>query len=241
MRVRPVLGILGGMGPLATADFYRKVILATPAERDQDHIPVVMVADPTVPDRSAALLGHGDDPLPVLRRSIDGLSALGATFVAIPCNSVHAFLGALRSGSPIPILDMIDETARRVRGRDPNARTVGLLATAVTIQMGLYHEAMDRYGLRVLTPSKVDQERLVAPAIAAVKQGGIGLKTRQLLIEAAMLLRDRGTDVIVAGCTEIPIALSQTDVDMQLIDATQALAEAVVAHWAVRQDEEIAH
>jgi aspartate racemase len=199
--------------------------------RDQDHIPVVMVADPTVPDRSAALLSTGEDPLPALRRGVEGLVALGATFIAVPSNAAHAFLDPIRQGCPALILDMINETAHRVRRVAPTARAVGLLATAATIQIGLYHAAMARQGLRVLTPSGQDQARFVTTAIASVKQGNIGPDTKALLGEAVRSLLDQGADAVVAGCTEIPLALDGTGIDVPFVDATQVLVDAVVAHW----------
>src|SRR5204862_453702 len=106
-----IVGILGGMGPLATADLYRKIILATPAGRDQDHLHVIIDADPSVPDRSAALRGEAPDPTPWLLRGARRLEAAGAAFIAVPCNTAHAFLPALRPQLAIPILATIEEFA----------------------------------------------------------------------------------------------------------------------------------
>ena len=132
-----IIGILGGMGPLATADLYTKIIRATPATRDQEHLHVIIDADPTVPDRSAFLRGLGPDPMPKLTAGAERLERIGAAFIAIPCNTAHAFLPALRGRVGIPILDMVAETAVRVRRDHPSARRVGILATQGTIESGL--------------------------------------------------------------------------------------------------------
>ncbi len=145
------IGILGGMGPLATADFYRKLILATPATRDQDHLPVVIDADPRVPDRTSALRGEGADPLPALVAGATRLRDAGATIGLIVCNTAHAFLPALRDHVALDFLDMIAETAARVATDYPEVRRVGLLATRGTIEARLYHRAFEARDIETTT------------------------------------------------------------------------------------------
>ena len=223
-----IVGILGGMGPLATADLYRKIIQATPARRDQDHLHVVIEADPSVPDRTAALRGEAPDPTPWLVRGAHRLEAAGAAFIAVPCNTAHAFLPAMRPQVGIPILDMIEETAERVRTGFPSARRVGILATAGTVGSGLYHRALERHGLEGLAPSEEVQERLVDAAIAAVKGGESGPEAGERLVEAARTLVDAGAEVLLAACTEIPLALTAEMAPAPLLDPTWVLAEAAV-------------
>ena len=125
----PVIGILGGMGPAATADFYSKLVALTPGSTDQEHPKVVIWADPTVPDRTLALTENGPDPTPWLIRGARVLRESGATTLAIPCNTAHAFLPAISSQLGLPVVHMIDEVARHIRTLSPAVTSVGLLAT----------------------------------------------------------------------------------------------------------------
>ena len=222
-----IVGILGGMGPLATADLYRKIIMATPARCDQEHLHVVIEADPTVPDRSAFLQGIGEDPLPGLTRGAERLAAAGVDFIAMPCNTAHAFLPALRERVAVPFIDMIAETAARVRADYPEARRVGILATAATVGLGLYHSALREYGLAPVQPAEPIQ-RLVSAAIAAVKAGDTGPAVGASLVEASHALIADGAEVLLAACTELPIVLHAAMVPVPLLDPTQVLAEAAV-------------
>ena len=223
-----IVGILGGMGPLATVDLYRKIILTTPARRDQDHLHVIIDADPSVPDRTAALRGEAPDPTPWLVRGARRLEAAGAGFIAMPCNTAHAFLPAVQPQVGIPFLDMIEETAARVRADHPAARRAGILATAGTIGSGLYHRALARHGLDALAPADEVQRRLVDAAIAAVKAGDSGPDAGAWLVEAARSLVEAGAEVLLAACTEIPLALTAEMAPAPLLDPTQVLAEAAV-------------
>ncbi len=221
------IGILGGMGPLATADFYRKIILATPARCDQEHLRVVIEADPSVPDRSAFLQGVGPDPLPALTRGAQRLVAAGADFITIPCNTAHAFLPALREAVALPFLDIVAETAARVRLDYPAVRRVGIMGTASTISTGLYHAALREQGLEPMQPDAAGQA-LVSAAIAAVKGSDTGPETTALLLTAGQGLIDGGAEVLLAACTELPIVLLPGMLPVPLLDPTTILAEAAV-------------
>lgn len=226
---RAVIGILGGMGPLATADLYRKIIETTPAASDQQHIPVVIYADPRVPDRTAALLHGGEDPTPWLVAGARALSEMGADFIVIPCNTAHAFLDDIRPAVDRPILSMIDAAADEVRATWEQVQTVGLLATSGTIASEMYQRAFQQRGLDVIVPDDDVQSRCVAAAIAEVKAGRSGSTATTLLAEAAEHLAARGAGVILAACTEIPIALQQRHIRTPLLDATASLARTAVA------------
>ncbi|CAA9587085.1 MAG: Aspartate racemase [uncultured Thermomicrobiales bacterium] len=222
-----IVGILGGMGPLATADLYRKIVLATPARCDQEHLHIVIEADPSVPDRSAFLQGHGPDPFPALTRGAARLAAAGADFIAIPCNTAHAFLPQLRTRVATPFLDMIAETAARVSADYPRVRRVGILATAGTIGTGLYHAALRDRGLEPLHPDAAGQA-LVGAAIAAIKAGDTGAAVGGRLVEASRALIADGAEVLLAACTELPLVLTPAMLTVPLLDPTQILAEAAV-------------
>ena len=225
---RAVIGILGGMGPLATADLYTKIIQRTAAGSDQEHIPVVIHADPRVPDRTAALLRGGEDPTPWLVHGAQALAAQGATFIVMPCNTAHAFLPRVQPDVERPFLSMIDAAADAVARDVPGARVVGLLATNGTIASDIYQRALRQRGLETIVPDDESQAERVMAAIATVKAGQYGREATALLVEAADGLVARGAQVLLAACTEIPLVLRARDVSAPLIDATDELARAAV-------------
>ena len=219
----PRIGILGGMGPMATADFLAKLARATPVARDQDHFPVTVESTPQIPDRVAALEGHGEDPLPALiavgRRLLDA----GCELIAMPCNTAHFWHGALSAQLGVPFLHIADAVAERLGG----ARRLGLMATTATLRSGLYPQRIG--GTREWQfPVEAEMLQQVMPGVAAVKRDDLR-GAGELLRPVARRLASCGIDTLVLGCTEIPLALTQADVDVPVIDATMALAEATVA------------
>jgi len=222
-----IVGILGGMGPAATADFYLKLINATPAEKDQDHIRTVIWSDPTVPDRSAALIGGGEDPTPYLVRGAHRLADCGASFIVIPCNTAHAFRVAIEQATGVPVLDMIAATASALGTGVPTPSAVGVLATDGTLSTGLYREALTAEGYRSIEPDSEVQLRLM-DALASIKAGDVGRQTQTGLGQAANHLVGRGADVLIAGCTEVVLGLRSDCVSVPVIDPAQVLAELIV-------------
>jgi len=233
---RAIIGILGGMGPLATADLYQKIIEFTPAATDQQHIPVVIYADPRVPDRSEALLRDGEDPTPWLVHGARALTGMGADFIVMPCNTAHAFLDGIQPAIDKPIVSMIDAAADEIRNDYPEAKTVGLLATGGTITSEIYQRALQSRGIDVIVPDDDIQRRCVTAAIREVKAGRAGKPATTLLSEAAQHLTERGADVLLAACTEIPVVFQQRHTETPLVDATGALARIAVA-TAIHLDE----
>lgn len=229
---RPIVGILGGMGPAATADLYAKIITATPATRDQDHLHVVIWADPTVPDRSTALLHGGEDPTPWLLHGARQLVAMGASFIAVPCNTAHAFFPAIERTIAAPFMHMMDETATAVELAHPSIARVGLLATTGTIASGLYQKWFARHHIEVVVPNDDLQERVVMAAIHRVKAGETGQETTNLLADAAVSLVEHGAEALIAGCTELPLVFRDGNASVPVIDPTRVLAEAIVRRAA---------
>lgn len=222
-----IIGILGGMGPAATADFYAKLVSMTPGRSDQDHLRTVIWSDPTIPDRTEALLGNGPDPTPWLLNGGRVLREAGATIIAIPCNTAHAFVPRIADHVGLPIIHMIGEVADHLTTLRPAVRTAGLLATTGTVRAGLYQEWLDRYGIRLVLPDDADQDGEVMAAIRAVKAGTLGTATASLT-RAARRLTARGAQAIIAGCTEIPLGLPSDAVGVPLIDPAAILARALV-------------
>ncbi|HDL85860.1 MAG TPA: amino acid racemase, partial [Candidatus Acetothermia bacterium] len=147
------IGILGGMGPEATVELFRRIIALTPAKRDQDHLHVLIDSNPKIPDRTAAIRGQGESPLPLLIAAAKNLERAGADFIIIPCNTAHHWLHELREIISIPIIDMIGQTAERVASQQSSAQWIGLLSTEGTLRSGLYQNAFASRGIALLVPN----------------------------------------------------------------------------------------
>ena len=198
------LGVLGGMGPLASAHFMARLTLLTPAARDQDHIPAVLWSDPRVPDRTRGRLAGGDDPLPWLLRGVRGLRAAGCSAIAIPCNTAHGWFEEM-AAEAVPLLHIVDATAEALRRVAPSG-TVGIMGTAATLAMRLYQDRLEAAGWRCIVPGEAEMTRLVSPAIASVKANRVA-DAYPPLAEAALSLAARGARAVILGCTEIPLGI----------------------------------
>ena len=240
-----ILGVLGGMGPLASAQFMLRLTLLTPAARDQDHIPTVLWSDPRVPDRTRGKLadierGGGEDPEPWLLRGIRGLKAAGAHAIAIPCNTAHGWYDAM-AAEGLPILHIVDAAAAELRKvapptdprGDPRGGTIGLMGTAATLRMRLYQDRLESQGWTCLTPSDDEMVTRVTPAIGLVKANRVA-EAYAPLAEIVMSLTARGARAVVLGCTEIPLGIlagPHETLPVPNIDTIDALALAAIA-WA---------
>lgn len=225
-RKSPLVGILGGMGPAATVDFYSKLIAATPAATDQEHLRVMIWADPSVPDRTRALTGGGEDPTDSLVAGAQQLKDAGAAFYVVTCNGAHAFMPQVRQQVDLEYLSIIEVTTEHIAAL-PYASAVGLLATEATLTAGLYQESLARQGIDPVIPDPQGQH-VVMEAIYAVKAGTLTMEQERALVAVAEELVEDGADVIVAACTEIPLALSAGDSPRPLIDPSLLLANEVV-------------
>jgi aspartate racemase len=228
-----VLGVLGGMGPLASAQFMLRLTLLTPAVRDQDHIPAVLWSDPRVPDRTAARLGAGPDPFPWLMRGIDGLRAAGCGAIAIPCNTAHGWFEPMAKNAGVPILHIVDAAATDLRRIGVTRGTIGLMGTAATLAMKLHQDRLGAQGWDIIEPDPDQMEGLVTPSIAAVKANRVA-EAYQPLAEVVNSLASRGATAVVLGCTEIPLGIQAGLADglrVPVVDTIDALARAAIT-WA---------
>lgn len=234
--VKPArVGILGGMGPAATADFYNKLVMATPAARDQDHLAVLMEADPGVPDRSTAFLRGGPSPLPWLRQGADALARRGAEMVVMPCNTAHLWYEPIAQQLSIPMLHIVDavvdDLMEQLGEKAEGPLRVGLLGTAATVAGRLYplramHNPCAR-NWHWLLPAPAEQAELDA-GIAAVKRADL-TRGRERIVRIFDALVARGADAVVFACTEVPLALGdQGQGGVTCSDSTAALARLTV-------------
>ncbi len=231
MNEARILGVLGGMGPLAGATFMQRLTLLTPAARDQEHIPSVLWSDPRVPDRTAARIAGGEDPLPWLLRGIRGLEAAGCGAIAIPCNTVHGWFDAMQAATRLPILHIVEAAGDELLRLGITGGTIGLLATKGTLAMRLYQQRLEGRGFECLMPTAEEMDRVVMPAIDLVKANRVS-EAYAPLAEIARRLMERGAKAVVLGCTEIPLGISAGPaLPFPVADPIDALARAAIA-WA---------
>lgn len=220
------------MGPAATVDFMAKVVTHTPAGRDQEHIKMVVEQNPQIPDRTANLLHDATDPTMAMYATCKRLESAGANAIAIPCNTAHAFVERIQAYLRVPIVNMLTETVDAIVRQYGAGKTVGLLATSGTIKSQVYQDAARRTGLQIIVPG-VDYQALVMDSIygaRGIKAGFTeGICKDQLLL-AAEHLCESGAEVLILGCTELPLVLEHSKAYMinghqvALIDPTTLLA-----------------
>ncbi|WP_186032179.1 aspartate/glutamate racemase family protein [Burkholderia gladioli] len=229
------LGIVGGIGPAATVDFMDKVLRNTEAHRDQDHIKMLVEHNPQIPDRTAHLVDHAQDPTLALFAACARLQAGGVSAIALPCNTAHAFIGRIQPYLGIPIVDMLRETVGHIVARFGPGCRVGLLATSGTLASRVYHNAAADY-IDMLTPAPAVQEQVMAAIYgpSGVKAGFTTGECRDRIETAIAHLAGRGAEVVILGCTELPLLIEETDAypvdgrSVTIVDPTNVLARRCV-------------
>lgn len=223
-----MIGVLGGMGPAATADFLAKLVALTPAARDQEHLPVLVNCRPQIPDRSAGILGEGPSPLPALLERLGQLAAWGAGVVVIPCNSSHHWYDPLQAACPVPILHIADAALAALPGPALAAGPVAVLATRGTLRSGFHQRRLAAAGHAWLLPGEPLQAQVDA-AIAAVKGAGPD-RAGAALARIWDGLAAAGAGAALMACTELPLAAALAPAPpFPAVDTTLELARAAVA------------
>jgi aspartate racemase len=221
---RKIVGVLGGMGPDATVDFMQKVIAATPADLDQDHVHMLVDHDPSVPGRQAAILDGGEDPGPAIAAMAVRLERAGADFLVMPCNTAHFYAPQIVDAVDIPLLSIIDVTVAACA----DYMAVGLMATEGCLQGGLYQDAFTAIGIEIVLPTDQELSEFMRLTFR-IKSGERDAELVEGMRSLAEALVSRGAGAIVAGCTEIPLVLSDNMLDVAMISSTDLLARRTVA------------
>ncbi|MDB1124040.1 cysteate racemase [Vibrio algarum] len=223
------LGVLGGMGPMATVDFVKRIVEKSPACSDQEHMSMIISNDPLIPDRTKHILENGENPLKKMLNNLVNLKESGATKVVIPCNTAHYWLDKLSCNERVSFISIIDAVMNEAGRR--SMRRVGVLATNATIQTGIYTKAIESRGMKALMPSKHEQQ-LVMEGIYCVKAGKIA-EGRALMEPVFDSLIKKGAEGVVLGCTEIPLAFDTLPVDKmeKALDSLDLLADQCVNYY----------
>lgn len=221
------IGILGGMGPLATADLFRKIVLLTDACSDNEHIRVYIDSNSAIPDRTAAILRGGTDPVPEMADALRHLEACGADCILMPCNTAHYFLPRLQAMTDIPFLSMLEATAKACAERFPG-RTAGILATRGTLETGLYTQALERAGVASLMPDEAGKDALMTAIYDGIKAGRDLTPMAPALRETLQRMEQQGAGYFILGCTELPMVRQALDLPGDFIDPTAEAAKAAI-------------
>jgi len=234
--MKKTIGILGGMGPEATAYFFSLIIKSTLAEKDQDHIPVIIYNNPKIPPRTDALLRKGPSPVPLLRQGLRMLEKSGADIIVIPCITAHAFLSGIARKDKIHLLDILEETVVYTKNKIPGLTCAGLIASKGTVKSEIFEQAFSGAGIEIIKPPEGDQKRIMEAIFGkkGIKAGVTSGRPRKWILEAAQRLIRRGAGAVIAGCTEVPLVLSDKDLSVPLVDPLRIAAEASIVRAGYR-------
>lgn len=223
------VGIIGGMGPAATCDLMMKIIEMTEAACDQEHIHVLVDSNVNIPDRTAALLSGGEDPVPEMLASARRLESIGADFLILPCNTAHCFIPRLKDEVGIPFLSMPDETAALLKSK--GVKTAAVLATDGTVKSGLYGDALAAAGINAIYPDDEQQKQVMSLIYDYIKKGitDPSLLPHDMIVSIVGDLKRRGAEALLLACTELPLAFDITGIDDDTcVDPTRVLAAAAI-------------
>lgn len=219
------IGIIGGMGPMATVDLMQKIIASTKASSDQEHIHILVDNNTEIPDRTAAILGKGPSPVFEMVRAGLDLEKMGADVLVMACNTAHYFLPQIQPFFHIPVLNMIEEAARHCARQ--KIECVALLASKGTYSAGIYETTFQKAGIRMIIPEEAEQQAVQDMIYEGVKAGNPSYDCSKVE-DALTRMGNAGAQAFVMGCTEIPLAVSMYHIAGHYIDSTQILAEEAV-------------
>lgn len=220
------VGVIGGLGPEATLDFFAKVLARTSAKTDQDHLHLIINNNPKIPNRNEAIAGTGPSPGPALAESAKALELAGADFLVMVCNTAHAFQADIEATVTIPFISMIDAVVDYVFKRYPKNKQVGVLATTGCLNAGLYQNAFAKHQIDTLI--LVDDLRETFMQLLYQIKAGRKDEVKVQMKSLAQTLIEQGADLIISGCTEVPLVLFQSDLAVPLINSTDVLIERVI-------------
>ncbi|GGG88468.1 aspartate/glutamate racemase family protein [Paenibacillus radicis (ex Gao et al. 2016)] len=228
VTARQRLGVLGGMGPQATAVFMERVIARTAAKQDQEHIDMIVLNHASLPDRTDAITS-GDHVafIEAVRKDLELLELAGTANIAIPCNTSHFFYEQMQRLTSVPIIHMVNETVQEVsKSGDPVSR-VGLLATDGTIKSGVYAESCERYGLEYVIPAQSLQRKVSQIIYEQVKRDG-NLNAVELIKVVQQMRETYRCDRIILACTELSCIPLPLQIRSYVIDAMDVLVERAI-------------
>ena len=222
MKQDKIPGVLGGMGPEATVDFMSRLLRMNPAETDQDHLRLLIDHNPQIPNRHAAIAGKGPPVGPLLASMAAGLERAGADFLIMTCNTAHAFQADIDQAVSIPFLSMIDMVLEDLGDQHPGVENAGVMAADGCLDAQLYQQALEAMGRRSIIWSRKERQQFMN-AVYRIKSGVLDQAVRDSLLKLGEILHSRGAEVLIAGCTEIPLIIEPGDFTIPLLSSTDIL------------------
>lgn len=223
-----VMGVIGGMGPEATANIFQKVVKATSAKKDQEHYKIIVYNDPAIPDRTDAIMGRGPSPVSSILEVGNILGELGVTIACIPCITAHYYIDTIQRSLPFIVINALAETEKYLNKQHPAVNKVGVLATEGTVTTKIF----DRYlpSKEIIYPDRKHQSKVVDAiyGVRGIKSGDTGEHPRKLLVEAGSYLVNLGAQILIAGCTEIPLVIEPTCFPVPIIDPMDVVVSILV-------------
>ena len=216
-----IIGILGGVGPWATVELFRRILEGVSASRDQDYPEIIVYCNSKIPNRIQSIRGEGKDCTDSLQNTAKTLEASGVDFIIIASCGTHYYYEEVQRAVKIPVLNLIDETSHYIQAHHSKYNKIGLISAAFTIEEGVFHKY---FGSEVsLISPDIDMQNKVVSAIDRVKVGRFE-SAQQSFIDVANHLISKGAEIIVYGCTEVSTALSMDDIDVIAVDPFQIIA-----------------
>ena len=218
--MKKTIGILGGMGPEATAYFFYLIIKNTDAAKDQEHIPILIWNNPKIPPRTEAILYGGPSPLPLLVEGVKILEKGGAGLIVMPCITAHYFARQIARRAKVPFVNLLDESLRFAKKRIPGMKKAGLVASSGTVKSRLFHKTFEKNGIEIITPEPNEQQKVMDAIFgtSGIKAGFTAGRPRTTVVRVARRLIERGAEAVIAGCTEVPLVLKENDISVPLIE-----------------------
>jgi len=228
--MKKTIGILGGMGSEATAYFFELIINNTEAQKDQEHIPILIWNNPKIPPRTDAILCGGKSPLSLLLEGVRILRRAGADFIVMPCITAHYYFPKIISREKIPFINLIEETLHYAQKKIPHLKKVGLIASSGTISSKLFHNLFLKEGIEIMEPLGHEQKKVMEAIFGqrGIKAGFTSGLPRKLMVNSARKLIQRGAEAVIAGCTEVPLVLRDKDISRPLIEPLHIAALACI-------------
>jgi aspartate racemase len=221
-----VIGIIGGIGPWATLEEFKRFLESVPAKRDQDYPRLIIYCNSKIPDRRKSILAQGESAIPALKETAQALEQAGVDFIIIGSNGTHYYYGEIQQAVSIPVINMIEETSMFIKTRYSYVKNIGLIAPDVTCEKGIYQRYFQNSDQSLIIPDDELQQK-ITDAVYEVKVGKFDTG-KESLIEVAKDFIDQGAEGVICGCTEISVVLHEKDLNVPVIDPMQIVVDKAI-------------
>jgi aspartate racemase len=222
------IGIFG-ISPYATIDLYKNITDLTPAKKDWEYCQIIINSNPRIPSRTRHVILGEEDPTPYMIKGVQDLERNGVDLIALPCNSAHYYYDALQSSVKVEIVNLIEAVTKYILLQQPSIKKIGLLSAPIPAKKKLYYNSFKKHGIEVLHLDEENQD-LIYEVIDEVKKGILSEQGNREKVKTAIgFIKKLGAEAVILGCTELPMAIKQDDVDLPIYDCNQIYAQKIVS------------